>query len=92
MKKILALILCLICALTLVACGKKANPIALPQADEITSIDITVGTNTINHSDKAWISEIIADISGAEATNKESVQDTPQAENYIKIDVQLKTE
>lgn len=92
MKKIISLVLCLICALALVACRKKADPVALPQTDEITSIDITVGTNTINHSDKAWISEIIADISGAEATNKESVQDTPQAENYIKIDVQLKTE
>lgn len=82
--------MCLICALALVACRKKADPIALSPTDEITSIDITVGTNTVNHSDKAWISEVIADISGAEPTRKESVQDVPRVENYIKIDFQFK--
>ena len=76
----------------MVACGKKADSITLPQTDEITSIDITVGANTINHSDKVWISEVVADISAAEPTRKESVQDAPQTENYIKIDFRLKTD
>lgn len=91
MKKIISLVLCIICTLTLVACGKKADPITLPQADEIISIDITVGANTVNHSNKTWISETIADISGSEPTKKESVQDIPRVENYIKIDFRLKT-
>ena len=86
MKKFLSLFLCLTCILTLVACGKKAAPITLPQADKITSIDITFEENTVSHSDKTWISEIIADISSSEPTKKESVQDVPQAESYIKID------
>ena len=43
MKKFLSLFLCLTCMLTLVACGKNAVPITLPQTDEITSIDITFG-------------------------------------------------
>ena len=47
MKKFLSLFLCLTCVLTLVACGKKAVPITLPQTDEITSIDITFGENTV---------------------------------------------
>ena len=83
MKKYVSIFLCLACVLTLVACGKKADPITLPQTDEITSIDITVGENTVSHSDKTWISEIIAN------TKKESVQDVPQAESYIKIDFQF---
>lgn len=92
MKKFLSLFLCLTCVLTLVACGKKVVPITLPQTDEITSIDITFGENTVSHSDKTWISEIIADISSSEPTKKESVQDFPQAKNYIKIDfLQLET-
>lgn len=91
MKKILSLFLCLTCVLTLVACGKKVAPITLPQTDEITSIDITVGGNTVSHSDKTWISEIIVNISSSEPTNKESVQDVPQAESYIKIDFQFET-
>ncbi len=99
MKKYISIFLCLACVLTLVACGKKADPIKLPQTDEITSIDITVGGNTVSHSDKTWISEIIANISSSEPANissseptkKESVQDVPQAESYIKIDFQFET-
>ena len=70
---------------------KRAAPITLPQADEITSIDITIEENTVNHSDKTWISEVIADISSSEPTKKESVQDFPQVESYIKIDFRLET-
>ena len=62
MKKFLSLFLCLTCVLTLVACGKNAVPITLPQTDEIT-----------------------------EPTKKESVQDCPQVESYIKIDFQFET-
>ena len=91
MKKFLSLFLCLTCVLTLVACGKRAAPITLPRADEITSIDITFEENTVSHSDKTWISEVIADISSSEPTKKESVQDFPQVESYIKIDFRLKT-
>lgn len=91
MKKYVSIFLCLACVLTLVACEKKADPITLPQTDKITSIDITVGENTVSHSDKTWISEIIANISSSEPTKKESVQDVPQAESYIKIDFQFET-
>lgn len=91
MKKYISLFLCFICILALVACEKKTDPITLPQIDDITSVDITVGKNKVNHTDKAWISEIISDISSSEPTSKESIQDTPQVENYIKIDFQFKT-
>ena len=91
MKKILSWFLYITCILTLVACGKRAAPITLPQADEITSIDITSEENTVSHSDKTWISEIIADISSSEPTKKESVQDFPQAKSYIRIDFRHET-
>ena len=91
MKKCLSLFLCLTCILTLAACGKKAAPITLPRADEITSIDITFEENTVSHSDKTWISEIIADISSSKPTKKESVQDVPQVESYIRIDFRHET-
>ena len=55
MKKFLSLFLCLTCILTLAACGKKAAPITLPQADKITSIDITFEENTVSHSDNIKI-------------------------------------
>lgn len=91
MKKILSLFLCVICVMTLVACGKKTDPITLPQANDITSVDVSVGKCTVSHSDKTWINEIISDISSSEPTTKECVQDVPQVENYIKIDFQHQT-
>ena len=91
MKKILSWFLYITCILTLVACGKRAAPITLPQADKITSIDITIEENTVSHSDKTWMSEIIADISSSKPTKKESVQDVPQAESYIRIDFRHET-
>ena len=90
MKKILSWFLYITCILTLVACGKRAAPITLPRADEITSIDITFEENTVSHSDKTWISEVIADISSSEPTKKESVQDFPLVESYIKAAVEGK--
>ena len=72
MKKFLSLFLCLTCILTLAACGKKAAPITLPQADKITSIDITIEENTVSHSDKTWMSEIIADISSSKPTKRKA--------------------
>lgn len=92
MKKFFTLFLSLIFILNLVACGKKADPIKLPQTDDIISIDITVGENTLNHSDKTWINEIITDILGSEPTTKESVQEVPLTKSYIRIDIQLKND
>lgn len=92
MKKFFSLSLCFICVLLLGACEKKTSAIILPPTDKIISINITVGENTINHSDKAWISAIITDISASVLTNKESFQDVPRAERYIKIDFKLDTE
>lgn len=91
MKKYISLFLCLACILTLAACGEKAAPIVLPQTSDIKSVDVTIGENTVNHIDETWISEIVSDISNSEPTNKESIQDVPQVESYIKIDFQFET-
>ena len=92
MKKYVSIFLCLACVLTLVACGKKADPITLPQTDEITSIDITVEENTVSHSDKTWISEIIANISSSEPTKKESVQDVHKRKVILRLTFSLRRE
>ena len=55
------------------------------------AVCVLFGENTVSYSDKTWISEIIADISSSEPTKKESVQDFPQVESYIKIDFRLET-
>ena len=91
MKKYISLFLYLICILALTACGKKADPIMLPKAGNILSVDVTVEGKTEQHLDEIWISNMISNISNSKSTSKESVQDVPQVENYIKIDIQFET-
>lgn len=90
MKKYISLILCLISIFTLTACGKMADPIKLPKSENILSVDVTVAGQTEHYSDERWIKNMISTISNSKPTLKESVQDVPQVENYMQIDMQVK--
>lgn len=92
MKKCFSVIICVACILTLFACGKKANPIILPQSSDVVSVDVIDGENTVNCSDKIWIDEVISGLSDSKPTNKQSVQDFPQVDNYIKVELNSQTE
>lgn len=92
MKKWFSVIICVVCILSLFACSKKANPIVLPQSSDVVSVDVTVGENTVNCSDKTWIDEVISGLSDSKPTNRESVQDFPQVDNYIKVEFNSQTE
>lgn len=85
MKKCLFM-LCLISVFILAACGEKVDPIELPKVQEINSIDVTIGENTVNYTDKTLINEVISEMSDSVPTQIESVHDVPQVENYIKIE------
>ena len=92
MKKWFSVIICVVCILTLFACSKKANPIILPQSSDVVSVDVTVGENTVNCSDKTWIDEVISGLSDSKSTNKQSVQDFPQVKDYMRIEINSQTE
>ena len=88
MKKILSFLIAGIMACSAAGCSQKnANPISLPEESTIQSIDITVGEKTEKYSDSEWISQCISSMNNAQATAKESVQDIPQVDEYIKIDI-----
>lgn len=88
MKKIASIFIIAIMVCSMVACSqKKADPINLPEESTIQSIDVTIGDEMKNFSDSEWISQCILNITNAQATNKESVQDMPQVDEYIKIDI-----
>ena len=80
MKKYILSVVCCIAVLALCACGKKAEPIVLPDAEDVFSVDIKIGEDTVSYSDEAWIGRLIEDFSGAEPTGEESVQDAPAVE------------
>lgn len=92
MKKCFSVIICVACILSLFACGKKANPIVLPQSSDVVSVDVTVGENTVNCSDKTWIDEVISGLSDSKPTNRESVQDSPHVKDYMRIEFNSQTE
>lgn len=92
MKKCFSVIICVACILTLFACSKKANPIVLPQSSDVVSVDVIDGENTVNCSDKTWIDEVISGLSDSKPTNRDSVQDFPQVDNYIKVELNSQTE
>lgn len=83
---VLLIILCLCFVLT--ACN-KADPITVPAADDIISITVTSGEESITYDDIEWISQVISGISDANPTTKQSVQDVPQVDNYIQIGIKL---
>ena len=88
MKKILSFLIAGIMACSAAGCSQKnANPISLPEESTIQSIEVTVGEETEKYSDSEWISQCISSMNNAQATAKESVQDIPQADEYIKIDI-----
>lgn len=88
MKKCSLLTAALVLLVTLTACG-KAEPMTLPETGEIVSVDVTAGDQTVQHTDEAWISEMVTALSGAEPTGRESVQDVPQAEELVRLDLRL---
>lgn len=62
-------------------------PINLPEKRVIQSIDIIIGDETENHSDSEWINQCISSITDAQATSKESIQELPQVDEYIQINI-----
>ena len=71
MKKLIALVLALVCVFGLIGCGKQAEPIVLPALDEIDSINITTFDNSeFTYSDKEWIEQFIDILTNTETTSK----------------------
>ena len=82
--------LCIIISTMLCACGKKGNPIILPDREDIISIGVSDGEkyamspNTEEEAD-AFISEFLSILMDMEVTNKESITDVPANKDYITI-------
>lgn len=88
MKSTAAILLTVIMCFVLASCG-KADPIVLPDRDNIANISVVIDGEIIYHEDSAWIDCVMSGIADAEPTSKESVHDVPQVDDYIKLDIQL---
>lgn len=73
-------------ALLLTACASKvAPPMALPE--NVTSIALREDGETAVCTDEEWIAEFLAACKAAEPTSKPTVQDVPNVEDYILVDL-----
>lgn len=75
-------------ALLLIGCNKTTSKnIVLPSVKEINSVVITDNKAKYVSNDKDVILKLTDKMNNATATNKESVQDVPDCENYIEINL-----
>ena len=88
MKKRMILLTVLLSLLFCTSCGRKASPITLPQPEDILTVQITEGSETITHSDADWICEMILQMTDARPTRRQSVQDVPMADSWLKIEME----
>lgn len=88
MKKYMLLSISIIMCILLSACGAsaKADPIVLPATEDIISISVSDDNATATCTDGEQIREIMSILMDMESTSKSSVNDSPNIDEYVKID------
>lgn len=69
------------------ALNRKADPIILPEAGDLTSISVVSGDMIAASEDKQWIAEFMTLLADMESTNKWSINDAPTVKEYIMINL-----
>ena len=89
MKKYIRLSIGMIMCILLSACGSsaKADPIVLPATEDIISISVSDDNATATCTDREQIGEIMSILVDMESTSKSSVNDAPNVDEYVKIDL-----
>ncbi len=68
-------------------CGQKADPLNVPNDENITSIEVKYEGQTSTYDDPAFIDEFVSVLLDTEPTARKSVNDSPNAENAIFVSV-----
>ena len=89
MKKYILLLIGMIVSILLSACESttKAAPVVLPAAEDIISISVSDDHAAAICTDGELTGEIISILMDMEPTSKSSVNDFPDVDDYIKIDL-----
>lgn len=67
--------------------GQRAEPMMLPPSDKICSVVLMRNNEIMTYTDDQWIHDFVTAVLEAEPTAQQSVQDVPDAKNYLKIDI-----
>ena len=89
MKKYILLSIGMILCILLSACGSssKADPIVLPSTEDILSISVSDDNAAATCTDEEQIKEIMSILMDMKSTSKSSVNDSPNVDEYVKIDL-----
>ncbi|GFI61347.1 hypothetical protein IMSAG049_00504 [Clostridiales bacterium] len=79
--------LIMILAISLCGCGKKTDALKVPKSEDITSIEVKIDGEASTYDDEAFIDEFANILLDTEPTRKESVNDSPYAEDTISVSV-----
>lgn len=85
-SRVFKIIICLFMVSILVSCNKDEPKIELPKAADIQTIEIPGGIQDIIIDDEDIINKFITKASEAKYTNKESIQDVPVVNEYVRVD------
>lgn len=88
MKNLIILFIVVIMVCSMGGCSqKKIVPINLPEASAVQSIDVIIEGKKENHSAREWINQCLSSIADAQATTKESIQELPQVDEFIQVNI-----
>lgn len=79
--------LMMIVLLSSCALNRKADPIILPEAGDLTSISVVSGDMTAASDDEQWIAEFMALLVNMKSTSRWSINDGPTVKEYIIINL-----
>lgn len=88
-KKLSAVCLIAVMALSLVACSSAALAV-LPIAEEISSVKITDGENTIEKDSEAWIQSFLDEIRATDLKRVNTDEEIPRPDDYVTVEFQFK--
>ncbi len=87
MKKSKTIFLVILALGMITACGKKGEPIALPDAASVSSIEIHHGDISAISIDQSFVDEFMLLLQDMEITDRQSVNDAPSVDDYTVIDL-----
>ena len=78
MRKMIAVLITVVCIVMSVGCGKKAEPIDLPSNEAVISIEvIAIDGAKVDITEASQIETVMTALSAAEPTRTQSVNDQP---------------
>ncbi len=87
MKKTKVIFLIILTLGMITACGKKGEPIALPDVSTVSSIEIHHGDISVVSIDQSFVDEFMLLLQDMEITDRQSVNDAPAVDDYMAINL-----